>query len=128
MDSRGLSQKDLAHALGVRPATVSAWFQHGKLPGGATMLALPGVLRVDGHWLLTGERRDGAAAPDALRVEELEALLTRALSLLHLDGDEAAQPARVRVRAANEGERRALDAVRRHGAARPAASGETRGC
>lgn len=107
MDRQGLSQKELAQALGVRQATVSAWFQQGKLPGGATMLALPDVLKADGHWLLTGEPREPLA--DAAAVAELEALLARALELLRAQ----AGAAPVRVRAASEGEQRALDAARR---------------
>lgn len=129
MDRRGLTQRELAHALGVREATVSAWFQQGKLPGGATMLALPRVLDADGHWLLTGEHRDGAVtAMDAARLAELEALLARALAVLQGDGAAVSEPAPVRVRAASEGEQRALDAVRRFGVASRAAPRGTGGC
>lgn len=127
MDQRGLTQRDLARALGVREATVSAWFQQGKLPSGTTMLALPGALQVDGHWLLTGEQ-GGAASVDPDGVAELKALLSRALAVLQPDGTAGEEPVPVRVRAATEGEQRALDAARRFGAAgRTALPRETRG-
>jgi transcriptional regulator with XRE-family HTH domain len=52
---RGLSQADLARELNVGVATVSEWFTRGRVPNGDVMLRLPGALRVNGHWLLTGE-------------------------------------------------------------------------
>lgn len=55
LDDRGLSQADLARELGVGVATVSEWFTRGRVPNGDVMLRLPGALRVNGHWLLTGE-------------------------------------------------------------------------
>ena len=64
LDDRGLSQADLARELGVGVATVSEWFTRGRVPNGDVMLRLPGVLRVNGHWLLTGEGpRELAPAP-----------------------------------------------------------------
>jgi transcriptional regulator with XRE-family HTH domain len=55
LDDRGLSQADLARELGVGVATVSEWFTRGRVPNGDVMLRLPGALRVNGHWLLTGD-------------------------------------------------------------------------
>lgn len=55
LDDRALSQADLARELGVGVATVSEWFTRGRVPNGDVMLRLPGALRVNGHWLLTGE-------------------------------------------------------------------------
>lgn len=55
LDDRELSQADLARELGVGVATVSEWFTRGRVPNGDVMLRLPGALRVNGHWLLTGE-------------------------------------------------------------------------
>jgi transcriptional regulator with XRE-family HTH domain len=55
LDDQGLSQADLARELGVGVATVSEWFTRGRVPNGDVMLRLPGALRVNGHWLLTGE-------------------------------------------------------------------------
>jgi transcriptional regulator with XRE-family HTH domain len=64
LDDRGLSQADLARELGVGVATVSEWFTRGRVPNGDVMLRLPGALRVNGHWLLTGEGpREREAAP-----------------------------------------------------------------
>lgn len=117
MDRRGLSQKDLAARLGVRQATVSAWFQKAQLPSGLTMLRIPETLAVDGHWLLTGEYRAPAdSAPDTV-----EALLTRALKLVQSHAATADGRTALRLREASEDELRALDAVRRRGTAhRPA--------
>src|SRR4051794_32143851 len=55
LDDRGMSQADLARELNVGVATVSEWFTRGRVPNGDVMLRLPGALRVNGHWLLTGE-------------------------------------------------------------------------
>jgi len=64
LDDQGLSQADLARELGVGVATVSEWFTRGRVPNGDVMLRLPSALRVNGHWLLTGEgAREYEAAP-----------------------------------------------------------------
>ena len=55
LDDRGMSQADLARELNVGVATVSEWFTRGRVPNGDVMLRLPGALRVNGHWLLTGQ-------------------------------------------------------------------------
>lgn len=55
LSDRGMSQADLARELGVGVATVSEWFTRGRVPNGDVMLRLPQALRVNGHWLLTGE-------------------------------------------------------------------------
>ena len=59
VSARGLSQAELARRLEVRRATVGEWLNHGRLPGGATMLQLPELLEVRADWLLLGAgRRD----------------------------------------------------------------------
>lgn len=118
MVRQGLSQKDLAIRLGVRQATVSAWFQNTQLPGGLTMLRLPETLAVDGHWLLTGEHR----APVEHAPETLVVLLERALRLVRENEAEANAQELVRLREASEDELRALNAVRRRRPARPPAA------
>jgi transcriptional regulator with XRE-family HTH domain len=72
LDDRGMSQADLARDLGVGVATVSEWFTRGRVPNGDVLLRLPHSLRVNGHWLLTGEgprelERDPDAADPYLR-------------------------------------------------------------
>lgn len=57
LEHRGISQTELARRLEVRIATVNEWLNRDTMPCGMTMLRLPAVLKVDGHWLLTGERR-----------------------------------------------------------------------
>lgn len=54
VELRGLSQAELARRLAVRRATVGEWLNHGRLPGGAIMLALPPLLGVRADWLLLG--------------------------------------------------------------------------
>ncbi|MBV9774413.1 MAG: helix-turn-helix transcriptional regulator [Gemmatimonadetes bacterium] len=84
LDDRGMSQADLARELGVGVATVSEWFTRGRVPNGDVMLRLPHVLRVSGHWLLTGEgprdqeRRRGTD-PYLLGARDAVAYLARCL-------------------------------------------------
>ena len=54
VELRGFSQAELARRLSVRRATVGEWVNHGRLPSGAIMLALPELLRVHADWLLLG--------------------------------------------------------------------------
>jgi len=49
-----MNQAELARRVGASSATVSDWFSKLALPEGAKMLLLPRVLKVSGHWLLTG--------------------------------------------------------------------------
>jgi transcriptional regulator with XRE-family HTH domain len=65
LDDRAMSQADLARELGVGVATVSEWFTRGRVPNGDVMLRLPAALKVNGHWLLTGEGpREHELSPD----------------------------------------------------------------
>lgn len=80
-----MSQTELARQLGVRVATVNEWLNRDTMPGGAIMVHLPGILSVDGHWLLTGERRT-LQGRDELEMEQLQrasALLNEALLVLN---------------------------------------------
>lgn len=69
LEKRGMSQAELARALGVGEATVSEWFTRGRVPQGDVFLRLPAVLRMNGHWLLTGNGPEELADPggDAYR-------------------------------------------------------------
>lgn len=69
LEARGMSQAELARALGVGEATVSEWFTRGRVPQGDVFLRLPSVLQVNGHWLLTGDGPEELADPggDAFR-------------------------------------------------------------
>lgn len=51
----GMNQTELARLVGKREASVSDWLTKGAMPKGDVLLLLPAVLRVSGHWLLTGE-------------------------------------------------------------------------
>lgn len=84
LDDREMSQADLARELGVGVATVSEWFTRGRVPNGDVMLRLPYTLRVNGHWLLTGEgprdqeRRRGAD-PYLLGAQDAVSYMARCL-------------------------------------------------
>lgn len=119
LDRRGMSQVELSRALQVRAATVTDWLNRGTMPGGAILLRLPALLRVDGHWLLTGE---GAPEPrtgdcldeeDAARAAEL---LEAALEILRTPHASGA----LRLREPTRDEARALEAIRAHRSAPPA--------
>lgn len=52
----GLTQAEAAVQLEVSsPAIVSNWENDQSVPEGRTLVIMPGVFGVDGHWLLTGE-------------------------------------------------------------------------
>jgi hypothetical protein len=55
LEDRDMTQSELARGLEVGEATVSEWFTRGRVPQGDVFLRLPWLLRVNGHWLLTGE-------------------------------------------------------------------------
>jgi transcriptional regulator with XRE-family HTH domain len=128
LHDRGTTQSELARLLGVRAATVSDWFRQGTMPGGAVMLRLPALLKVDGHWLLTGEGdqwRDSSvaggteqgAAGDSLAddaADQVRDLLVAALRILEGEPEQMETPGdsgTMRVRKATEGEKRALHAL-----------------
>lgn len=84
LDDRAMSQADLARELNVGVATVSEWFTRGRVPNGDVMLRLPGALRVNGHWLLTGEgpsEHDPAGGADPYRAGAEDALARMARAL-----------------------------------------------
>jgi len=123
LERKGMSQTELARQLGVRVATVNEWLNRGTMPSGPIMLRLPGILALDGHWLLTGERRMSAGAehPTLERHDRVAALLQEALHLLNAPEEAAGAEAAGevgRVRRPREDERLALEAVERHRRAR----------
>lgn len=74
----GVTGEQLAGLLGVRQATVSAWVNDESRPSGDHMVRLPGLLKTDGHWLLTGERRAVVVDPNARqKLAEIRAILDR---------------------------------------------------
>ena len=52
MESRGLTQKDLARAIGGRQNTISTWFTSRKLPQDSTLVALAEYFQVSKEDLL----------------------------------------------------------------------------
>lgn len=59
----GLSQRDLAHRLGIRTETLRGWEEDRIEPRANRLQMLAGVLNVSIRWLLTGEG-EGVAPPD----------------------------------------------------------------
>ena len=63
----GLTQQQLADALDIRAASVSAWMQtDGPLPRGTQLVRMPELLGVSGHWLLTGQGPMRPVGEDAI--------------------------------------------------------------
>ena len=75
-EALGLSQRDLAHRLGVRPETLRGWEDDRTEPRSNRLQMLAGLLNVSIRWLLTGEGEglEGPAAPQPLRPGAREAL------------------------------------------------------
>lgn len=71
------NQSELARALKVRPGTVNAWVKGTALPEGKYLLKLPGLLKVNGHWLLTGDGEMTTPDPDVGEavLQEMAALI-----------------------------------------------------
>lgn len=62
----GLTQGELADRVGVTAGSrVSEWENEHRQPSAPVLMALPGVLGVSGHWLLTG---DGARVREQTRI------------------------------------------------------------
>lgn len=55
MEGKSYSANRLAQLLDTSASRVKGWLDGVHLPGGNHMVRLPGVLDVDGHWLLTGK-------------------------------------------------------------------------
>jgi transcriptional regulator with XRE-family HTH domain len=82
--------QELAERLGVSPGQLSRWRNDREPPpGGAYMVQLPGLLGVDGHWLLTGEGEMQRRAPGEAE-RRLE--LVREALVRPLDDDEELPP------------------------------------
>lgn len=119
LEHRGISQTELARRLEVRVATVNEWLNRDTMPSGPTMLRLPGMLGVDGHWLLTGERRppEGTDALFGDRRARVAALLEEAICVLDARDDPAAgalgTPGRFRSPRADDRRRRRLTPAER---------------
>ena len=93
MKRAGMNKTQLARALEARNATVTAWLKHGAIPTGDYLMQMPGVLGVDGHWLLTGEYRgdfpqegERTLRPvGGYELESLRGLLVSALEIVDPD-------------------------------------------
>lgn len=79
-----LGQGQLGDALGgASRSRVSEWEGDKAVPEGRYLLKLPGVLRVNGHWLLTGDGEIslGESSDATLRLELIQQLADPALEI-----------------------------------------------
>jgi transcriptional regulator with XRE-family HTH domain len=74
-EALGLSQRDLAHRLGVRTETLKGWEEDRTEPRSNRLQILAGILNVSIRWLLTGEG-EGVSAPAAGSRAEFRDLAT----------------------------------------------------
>lgn len=72
-EAAGLTQKELAARLGVKPVVITGWEDDIKEPRANRLQIVAGILGVSLSWLLTGEGEgpeapgeDGPMAPDLL--------------------------------------------------------------
>lgn len=66
----GLTQEDVAHAVGISPPAVSSWERDETVPDFDNLVRLPAILKVPAGWLLQG---GNTPPPD----DELSALWER---------------------------------------------------
>lgn len=59
-DRLGITQDDLAHAIGVKPHTVSRWERNAHMPEAKHLPDLARALSVDLTWLLEGDSASAA--------------------------------------------------------------------
>lgn len=52
---RGLRQVDIVEASGATSPTVADWFNHGAVPDADKLARIAKALKINGHWLLTGQ-------------------------------------------------------------------------
>ena len=74
-EALGMSQRDLAHRLGVRPETLKGWEEDRSEPRSNRLQILAGILNVSIRWLLTGEG-EGVGAPAVGSKAEFRSLVT----------------------------------------------------
>ena len=55
MELRELSQLELGRRAKCAQSAISDWFGRGSMPTANVLLKMPKILKVSGHWLLTGE-------------------------------------------------------------------------
>lgn len=53
----GISQRELGRRIGVNPATISYWCNHGTWPSAKYLPAICRTLGVSADWLLFGEEK-----------------------------------------------------------------------
>ncbi len=68
-EALGLSQRDLAHRLGIRTETLRGWEEDRTEPRANRLQMLAGLLNVSIRWLLTGEGEGVTIPADATNVE-----------------------------------------------------------
>ena len=69
-EQAGMTQKQLAKRLGVRPATLRAWEDDLSEPRANRLSMMAGILNVSMMWLITGEGEGVDAPTDATPVND----------------------------------------------------------
>ena len=85
MSRADITQAQLARRLGLSKSSVSDWFNHGSMPSGEAILALPDVLDVSAAYLVTGDGepvRDAGGPVGHARAATAAMALTEALEVL----------------------------------------------
>lgn len=111
----GKGQNEVAREVGASQSVASEWFDEAveTLPGGRFLIRLPGALRVNGHWLVTGEGQwhpePKSGRKDVLLMEGIEigvrstiAEMKKTITGVEDQLDQALQSATARARAAFE--------------------------
>lgn len=82
MNSKQLTQKQLADDLSIRQNTISDWKNKGNLPQGETAIKIAQYFNVSLDYLLTGEDKNKELSPDEIELLSLYKPLSRSNKLL----------------------------------------------
>jgi transcriptional regulator with XRE-family HTH domain len=77
-EKSGLTAKQVANRVGVKPQSLSAWEHDQREPRANKLLMLAGILNVSVAWLLEGSGKGPKVRSVELELEELETQITAA--------------------------------------------------
>ena len=63
LKNKGITQKELARALGIPYTTLNNWIRGAADPNLSSLIILANYLDVDLHWLITGKYQNNGKAP-----------------------------------------------------------------
>jgi transcriptional regulator with XRE-family HTH domain len=82
IDARASTHVALAEQLEVAPTRVSEWVNGKWIPKGSQIIQIVEALRIDAHWLLTGEGSMDRQGEAQLRLEAVREALTAPIETL----------------------------------------------